>query len=131
MIGCIILCVLCFLCGRLEMWDRLPDAIPSWHRKAWRLWWRRKSRSCGGRPRIDAVLIARIRELSDANPLWGAPHIHGELLKLGYRVAQSTVSRYMLPRDGRPAQGWATFLRNHAGAMRSTDRPLSLGPAGI
>ncbi len=59
--------------------------------------------------------------MSLENPLWGAPRIHGELLMLGYRVAQSTVSRYMVPRRGRPSQSWATFLRNHADAIAAID----------
>ena len=60
-------------------------------------------------------------ELSFENPLWGAPHIHGELLKLGFDVAQSTVSKYMVPRRGRPSQTWKTFLHNHADGIASID----------
>ncbi|HCK84075.1 MAG TPA: integrase [Hyphomonadaceae bacterium] len=78
---------------------------------------RRKS----GRPRIGPELIALIRKISYENPLWGAPRIHGELLKLGFSLAQSTVSKYMLPRDGRPSQSWETFLRNHASAIAAVD----------
>jgi hypothetical protein len=59
--------------------------------------------------------------MSFESPLWGAPHIHGELLKLGFDVAQSTVSKYMLPRRGRPSQTWKTFLRNHADGIASID----------
>jgi hypothetical protein len=55
------------------------------------------------------------------NPLWGAPRIHGELLKLGFEVAQSTVSKYMITRRGPPSQGWRTFLRNHAEAIAAID----------
>ncbi|MGC2454273.1 MAG: hypothetical protein WA592_16060, partial [Pseudolabrys sp.] len=72
-------------------------------------------KSCprGGRPQIETDLRALIRRMSIENPLWGAPRIHGELLKLGFEVAQSTVAKYMVKRPGPPSQGWRTFLRNH------------------
>jgi transposase InsO family protein len=115
----IVLFGLGFVCGTLSV--RLPARLARWHREAWRIWWRRKSRHRGGRPRIDRELIGLIRRMSAENPLWGAPRIHGELLKLGFRVSQSSVSRYMLPRAGRPTQGWTTFLRNHADAIAGID----------
>jgi len=68
----------------------------------------------GGRPQIETDLRARIRRMSIENPLWGAPRIHGELLKLGFVIAQSSVAKYMVQRRGPPSQGWRTFLRNHA-----------------
>src|SRR5262249_29624973 len=68
----------------------------------------------GGRPKIDAELCALIRRMSAENPLWGAPRIHGELLKLGFDVSQSSVAKYMVKRCGPPSQGWRTLLRNHA-----------------
>jgi hypothetical protein len=74
-----------------------------------RRYWRWKSRSLGGRPQIDADLRALIRRMSVDNLLWGAPHIHGELLKLGFAVAQSTVAKYMTKRPDPSAQGWGTF----------------------
>src|SRR5204862_7588891 len=74
-------------------------------------YWRWKSRSFGGRPQIDADLRALIRRMSVDNPLWGAPRIHGELLKLGFEVAQSSVAKYMVKRYGPPAPGWCTLLR--------------------
>jgi len=100
---------------------RWPARIAAAHRRLWCIWWRRKSRPRGGRPPINADLIVLIRRMSLECPLWGAPRIHGELLKLGFRVAQSTVSRYMVPRRGRPTQGWLTFLRNHADAIAGID----------
>ena len=115
----VILCSLCFVCGVLSA--ALPGFLLVQHHRAWRAWWRRKSRSRGGRPRIDRTLAGLIRRMSAENPLWGAPRIHGELLKLGFRVSQSTVSKYMLPRRDRPVQGWATFLRNHAGSIAAID----------
>lgn len=68
----------------------------------------------GGRPKIESDLRALIRRMSIENPLWGAPRIHGELLKLGFEVAQSSVAKYMVKRRGPPSQGWRTFLDNHA-----------------
>ncbi len=100
---------------------RLPGLLAHWHREAFRLWWRCKSRRRGGRPRISSELIALIRHISDDNPLWGAPRIHGELLKYGFRLSQSTVSKYMLPRHGRPGQSWSAFLRNHASDIAAID----------
>jgi len=90
-----------------------PETLIRWHRTGFRLYWRWKSRSQGGRPRIDADLRALIRQMSIANPIWGAPRIHGELLKLGFDVAQSSVAKYMIKRRGPGDQGWRTFLRNH------------------
>jgi hypothetical protein len=62
-----------------------------------------------------------IQQMSMNNPLWGAPRIHGELLKLGFEVAQSSVAKYMVKRRGRPGQGWLTFLRNHAPDIAAMD----------
>src|ERR1700720_3677619 len=66
-------------------------------------------------------LCVLIRQMSVENPLWGAPRIHGELLKLGFEVAQSSVAKYMVKRQGPPSQGWRTFLRNHAADIAATD----------
>jgi len=98
-----------------------PETIVRWHRQGWRAYWRWKSRCRPGRPKIERGLRELIREISLANPLWGAPRIHGELLKLGIEVAQSTVSKYM-PKGGRPSgQAWWTFLQNHADGIASID----------
>lgn len=97
-----------------------PETVIRWHRVGFRAYWRWRSRSRVGRPKVSAELRALIREMSQANPLWGAPRMHGELLKLGFEVAQSTVAKYMIRRRGPPSQGWKTFLRNHVphiGAM--------------
>jgi hypothetical protein len=91
-----------------------PETLVRWHRAGFRRYWRWKSRSRGGRPLIEADLRALIRRMSVENPLWGAPRIHGEPLKLGFKVAQSSVARYMVRQGGPPSQGWRTFLRNHA-----------------
>ena len=98
-----------------------PETLLCWHRVGFRLYWRWKSRARGGRPRIEADLRALIRRMSIENPLWGAPRIHGELLKLGFEVAQSSVARYMVKRHGSPSQGWRTFLRNHAPEIAAMD----------
>src|SRR3989441_8110920 len=98
-----------------------PETLVRWHRSGFRRYWRWKSRSLGGRPQIDADLRALIRRMSIENPLWGAPRIHGELLKLGFDVAQSSVAKYMIKRSGPPSQGWRTFLRNHAPDIAAMD----------
>src|SRR5215813_3046266 len=98
-----------------------PDTLVRWHRAGFRRYWRWKSRSLGGRPQIDADLRALIRRVSVDNPLWGAPRIHGELLKLGFEVAQSSVAKYMVKRREPPSQGWRTFLRNHASEIAAMD----------
>jgi hypothetical protein len=98
-----------------------PETILRWHRAGVRAFWRWKSRSRAGRPKINRELRELIRRMSLENALWGASRIHGELLKLGYEVAQSTVSKYMA-RGGRPpSQSWKTFLRNHAEAIAAVD----------
>jgi hypothetical protein len=89
-----------------------PETVVRWHRMGFAAYWRRKSRRRSGRPRIGMEVRDLIRRMSIENPLWGAPRIHGELLKLGINVAQSTISIYMVPRRGRPLQSWKTFLCN-------------------
>ena len=98
-----------------------PETLVRWHRAGFRSYWRWKSRSLGGRPQIEADLRVLIRRMSVENPLWGAPRIHGELLKLGFEVAQSSVAKYMVKRRGPPSQGWRTFLRNHAPDIAAMD----------
>ena len=98
-----------------------PETLVRWHRAGFRRYWRWKSNSRGGRPRIEIELRALIRQMSTENQLWGAPRIHGELLKLGFSVAQSTVAKYMVKRRGPPSQGWRTFLRNHAPDIAAMD----------
>ncbi len=99
-----------------------PETLLRWHREGFRRYWRWKSRNCGGRPPISAELRALIRRMSLENKLWGAPHIHGELLKLGFTVAQSTVGKYMAkPGDGHSGQSWSTFLRNHRPHIAAMD----------
>ena len=98
-----------------------PETLVCWHRAGFRCYWRWKSRRRGGRPQIDTELRALIRLMSMENPFWGAPRIHGELLKLGFEVAQSSVAKYMVKRRGPPSQGWRTFLRNHAQDIAAMD----------
>src|SRR5260370_7489035 len=90
-----------------------PETVARWHRAGFRYYWRWKSHSRGGRPPIETDLRLLIRRMNKENPLWGAPRIHGELLKLGFQVAQSTVAKYMVKRGGPPTQGCRTFLHNH------------------
>src|ERR1700736_3515765 len=98
-----------------------PETLVRRHRAGFRCYWRWKSRRRGGRPQIDTELRALIRLMSLENPLWGAPRIQGELLKLGFAVAQSSVAKYMVKRRGPPSQGWRTFLRNHAQVIAAMD----------
>src|SRR3982075_401588 len=98
-----------------------PETVIRWHRTGLRLYWRWKSRARGGRPKIPGEIRHLIREMSLANRLWGAPRIHGELLKLGIEVAQSTVAKYMA-RSGRGrSETWKTFLHNHATGIAAMD----------
>jgi transposase InsO family protein len=98
-----------------------PETVVRWHRMGFAAYWRCKSRPRGGRPRISKEVRELIRRMSFENPLWGAPRIHGELLKLDIDVAQSTVSIYMMPRQDRPLQTWKSFLRNHVAEVASID----------
>src|SRR6266446_6379425 len=98
-----------------------PETLVRWHRDGFRRYWRWKSRSRGGRPQIETELRALIRQMSVENTLWGAPRIHGELLKLGFEIAQSSVAKYMVKRCGPTSQGWRTFLRNHAPDIAAMD----------
>jgi transposase InsO family protein len=98
-----------------------PETLIRWHRRGFRAFWRWKSRSMGGRPTVPTEIRELIREMSRANWLWGAPRIHGELLKLGIEVAESTVAKYMVRRPRRPGQNWTTFLRNHADGIAAVD----------
>jgi hypothetical protein len=97
-----------------------PETLVRWHRVGFRRYWRWKSRSLGGRPQVDADLRTLIRQTSVDNPLWGAPRIHGELLKLGFEVAQSSRSTWS-SRPRRPSQAWRTFLRNHSPDIAAMD----------
>jgi hypothetical protein len=92
-----------------------------WHRAGFRCYWRWKSRPLGGRLQIKTEVRALIRQMSIENPLWGAPRIHGELLKFGFEVAQSSIAKYMAKRHGSPGQGWRSFLRNHAPDIAAMD----------
>jgi transposase InsO family protein len=98
-----------------------PDTVIRWHRTGFRSYWRWKSRRRCGRPSAPLEIRWPIREMSIANPLWGAPRIHGELLKLGIEIGQTSVAKYMARRRGPPSQGWKTFLRNHADGIVAMD----------
>src|SRR5579871_143458 len=98
-----------------------PETVIRWHRQGFSAFWRWKSRSRGGRPAIPRDIRDLIREMSRANWLWGAPRIHGEFLKLGIEVSQSTVAKYMVNGPGQPGQSWTTFLRNHTAGITAAD----------
>jgi transposase InsO family protein len=98
-----------------------PETVLAWHRRACRLFWTWKSRRRLGRPGVPADVRQLIRTMAEANPLWGAPRIHGELLKLGIGISQATVAKYM-PRHRRPpSQTWQTFLANHVKQIAAAD----------
>ena len=81
-----------------------PDTVIRWHRKGWRLYWKWLSKPGRGRPKVSAETRTLISQISRENPLWGAPRIHGELLKLGYDICESTIAKYMVRRIGPPSQ---------------------------
>src|SRR5262245_48446968 len=101
-----------------------PETVVAWHRAGFCLLWRLRSQAKSlGRPRVDAELRSLIRRIVKENPSWGAPRIHGELLKLGFKVSERTVSRY-LQRVSRPEQArklWGTFLRNYREVITAMD----------
>jgi hypothetical protein len=98
-----------------------PETVMRGHRAGFRSYWRWKSRGWPGRPALPAEIRKLIREMSLANPLWGAPRVHGELLKLGIDVGQTSVAKYMIRTRRSPSQGWKTFLRNHADGIAAMD----------
>ena len=104
-------------------WLRIlkPDTVLRWHRRAFARYWTRKSRRRPGRPGLAAAIRDLIQQMSQAYFLWGAPRIHGELLKLGIQVAPSTVGKYLRRRRNPPSQTWRTFLTNHMKQMASMD----------
>jgi transposase InsO family protein len=99
-----------------------PDTVVDWRRKGFRLvrTWKSRRRS-GGRPLISREFRELIRRTSHDNPLWGAPRIPGELLKLSIDVSQTTVSKYMINTHRTPLQTWQTFMRNHMDCLASMD----------
>ena len=99
-----------------------PETVISWQQKRFKRYWWRLSQSKGpGRPRVSSEIRTLISNMAAANPFWGAPRVHGELLKLGYEISERTVSRLMPKNDKKPSQTWTTFLRNHVGQMVSID----------
>jgi hypothetical protein len=90
-----------------------PETLVRWHRAGFRCYWRWKSRPRGGRPQIDTELRVLVRRMSVENPLWGAPRIHGELLKLGFEIAQSSVAKYMVQVRG--PSTWSKYVVKRRG----------------
>lgn len=116
-----------WLSQRWSMWQNTlvivkPATVLKWHQMGFKLYWRRLSgRTRPGRPVISREVRDLIRRLSQENPLWGAPRIHGELLMLGYDVGETSVSKYMAKHEKPPSQTWKTFLENHAGQIVAMD----------
>jgi hypothetical protein len=100
-----------------------PETVINWHRAGFRLYWRWRSRRRGGRPKVTDENRALIRRLAEENPDWGAPRVHGELLNLGFVVAERTVARYLrrIRHRGDPGKRWLAFLRNHWEIMVAID----------
>ena len=116
-----------WLCGVWNHWRFSlvivrPETVIAWHRKSFRLFWSWKIRhGQPGRPAVPKAVRELIRKMSRENPLWGAPRIHGELLKLGVDVGETSVGKYMVHRRKPPSQTWRTFLKNHVKTMVSVD----------
>ena len=116
-----------WLCGAWSDWRSAlimvqPETVIGWHRKGFRLFWRWKIRhGQRGRPSVPIDVRQLIRTMSQENPLWGAPRIHGELLKLGIDVGQTSVGKYMVRLRKPPSQTWRTFLDNHVKTLVSVD----------
>ena len=99
-----------------------PETVIRWHRRGFRRYWTWRSRRRGlGRPGIDRKVRELIEEIATANPLWGAPRVHAELLKLGITISQRTVSRWMPRREKPPSPTWRSFLENHVTDLVSVD----------
>jgi putative transposase len=99
-----------------------PETVVSWHRKAFRMFWTWKiRRGKTGRPRVAGEIHVLIRRISRENPGWGAPRIHGELLKLGFDICEASVSKYLVHNRKPPSQTWRTFLDNHVQSLISVD----------
>jgi putative transposase len=116
-----------WICGSWGEWRSAlcivkPETVIGWHRKGFRLFWTWKvRRGQTGRPRVSKEIRELIRQMSRENPIWGAPRIHGELLKLGIDVGETSVSKYMVRRRNPPSQTWRTFLENHLKTTVSVD----------
>jgi putative transposase len=113
-----------------RLWSGWPDGVSivqpatviRWQRTGFKLFWTWKSRRNGpGRPVVAPEIRALIRRMSQANPLWGAPRIHGELQKLGVEISQAAVSKYVVRHRRPPSQTWPTFLDNHLQTLVSVD----------
>jgi putative transposase len=110
-----------------------PATVVQWHRQGFRLFWRWRSRS--GRPSLDREVRDLIRQMNSASPLWGAPRIHGELLKLGIEISQATVAKYMVRLRRTPSPTWRSFLRNQVKVaevlVSPAATPLSVKRSGV
>jgi transposase InsO family protein len=100
-----------------------PETVVGWHRAGFRLYWRWRSRPRGGRPKITDEVRALVRRMAEENAGWGAPKIHGELLKLGFDISERTVARYLrrVRRRGDPGKRWLAFLQNHREVIVALD----------
>jgi hypothetical protein len=128
----------CFWILLSALWDRWPKSLniakPAtvlrWRREGlWKVWRKGKRKRRPGRPPLDAQLVSLIGQMSRSNLLWGAPRIHGELLKLGLKVSQATVAKYMVPLRLRRGPSWRVFLRNELAGLRANGLIVELKEA--
>lgn len=98
-----------------------PDTVVRWHRAGWRLFWRWKSKPGPGRPEVPHEVRTLIRQMSLENRIWETPRIHGELMKLGFDISETTIPKYMVKPSGPPSQTWNTFIRNHMTEIVAVD----------
>ena len=128
----------CFWILLSALWDRWPKSLniakPAtvlrWRREGlWKVWRKGKGKRRPGRPPLDAPLVSLIGQMSRSNLLWGAPRIHGELLKLGLKVSPATVAKYMVPLGLRRGPRWRVFLRNELAGLRANGLTVALKEA--
>jgi hypothetical protein len=100
-----------------------PKTVIKWHRTAFKFYWKWKSKPKGGRPKVSREVIVLIKKMANENPKWGAPRIHGELMKLGFNICESTTIQRYMPKKGKRTtdQNWITFLNNHSKEIISMD----------
>src|SRR5262245_22023950 len=99
-----------------------PETVIGWHRQGFRWYWTWKVRhGKSGRPQVQKEIRGLIRTMSRENSIWGAPRIHSELMKLGIKISEASIAKYMVRRPKPPSQSWRTFLDNHVSQLSSVD----------
>src|SRR5262245_30511609 len=107
----------------------MPETVIGWHRQGFRWYWTWKVRhGKAGRPQVPKQTRDLIRTMSRDNPIWGAPRIHSEPMKLDIKISQASIAKYMVRSPKPPSQTWRTFLKNHVSQLASVDLHSSLFP---